>query len=108
MKKLCVLLVIAACGGKPPPEKPVENKEPRVKDIVQPLAAGAKVIMRTSSGGVVELEGDREKAMRLADQEMAAHCGPSAYTIVQEGEEAIGSEDGGMATAWRVHYQCNH
>jgi hypothetical protein len=68
---------------------------------------------------------------------MASHCGPNNYTIVQEGEEAIGTDtysredtnagsttspDGRntragatttgqqstrTATAWRVHYQCN-
>jgi hypothetical protein len=86
---------------------------------------------------VIELQGDRGKAMEQANQEMASHCGPNNYTIVQEGEEAIGTdtysrEDTNAAaqtsrngrrtdaastttgqqstrtaTAWRVHYQCN-
>lgn len=97
----------------------------------------AKVIQRTQSGGVIELNGDRGKAMEQANDEMARHCGPNNFTITQEGEEAIGTdtftrEDTAAdtstsrsgrhqstdqtttgqqstrtATAWRVHYQCN-
>src|SRR5688572_17928297 len=98
----------------------------------------ARVIQRTQAGGVIELQGDRGKAMEQANQEMAAHCGPNNYTIVQEGEEAVGTDtysredtsaQAGQsrsgrrqyadqtttgqtstrtATAWRVHYQCNN
>ena len=107
--------------------------------LILALAAcgSARVIQRTQAGGVIELNGDRGKAMEQANQEMAAHCGPNNYTIVQEGEEAIGTdtysrEDTSAAatqsrsgrtqyadqtttgqqstrtaTAWRVHYQCN-
>ena len=92
--------------------------------LILALAAcgSARVIQRTQAGGVIELNGDRGKAMEQANQEMAAHCGPNNYTIVQEGEEAVGadtyspdgsppSNDGTVsartATAWRVHYQCN-
>ena len=97
----------------------------------------AKVIQRTQSGGVIELNGDRGKAMEQANQEMSAHCGPGNFTILQEGEEAVGTdtivnEDTAQdsrtsrsgrrsstdtsttqttstrtATAWRVHYACN-
>ena len=97
----------------------------------------ARVIQRTQSGGVIELNGDRGKAMEQANSEMASHCGPNNFTITQEGEEAVGtdtiqqqntSEDTAVskngrrsatdtattntpstrtATAWRVHYQCN-
>jgi hypothetical protein len=97
----------------------------------------ARVIQRNQTGGVIELQGDRGKAMEQANQEMASHCGPNNFTIVQEGEEAIGtdtytqentnaaadtsrngrhtradSQTSGVqstrtATAWRVHYQCN-
>lgn len=96
----------------------------------------AKVIQRTQTGGVIELDGDRGKAMEDARHQMDAHCGPGNYQIVQEGEEAIGTdtvtrEDSSdtsqtsrsgrtttndsstvaqtstrTATAWRVHYQC--
>jgi hypothetical protein len=96
----------------------------------------ARVIQRTQVGGVLELQGDRGKAMEQANQEMAAHCGPGNFTITQEGEEAIGTdtftrEDQASdtktsksgrrqstdtattqtqstrtATAWRVHYAC--
>ena len=107
--------------------------------LILALAAcgSARVIQRTQAGGVIELNGDRGKAMEQANQEMAAHCGPNNYTITQEGEEAIGTdtysrEDTSAAatqsrsgrtqyadsttqgqqstrtaTAWRVHYQCN-
>jgi hypothetical protein len=94
------------------------------------------VIHRDQVGGVIELQGDRGKAMEQANQEMSAHCGPNNFTITQEGEEAIGTdtfsrEDQASdsktsksgrrsstdtstvqqqstrtATAWRVHYQC--
>jgi hypothetical protein len=107
--------------------------------LILALAAcgSARVIQRTQVGGVIELQGDKGKAMEQANQEMAAHCGPNNYTIVQEGEEAIGTDtyvredtsSGSQtsrsgrttqsgstttgqqstrtATAWRVHYQCN-
>ena len=106
--------------------------------LILALAAcgSAKVIQRTQAGGVIELQGDRGKAMEQANSEMASHCGPNNYTILQEGEEAIGTdtyvrEDTNAAsqtsrsgrstqsgstttgqqstrtaTAWRVHYQC--
>lgn len=62
--------------------------------LILALAAcgSARVIQRTQAGGVIELQGDRNKAMEQANQEMAAHCGPNNYTIVQEGEEAIGTD----------------
>ena len=96
----------------------------------------ARVITRNQVGGVLELQGDRGKAMEQANQEMAAHCGPNNYTITQEGEEAVGTdtivrEDQATdsktsksgrrsstdtsttqtqstrtAVAWRVHYAC--
>jgi hypothetical protein len=108
-----------------------------VGSIMTLAACGtARVIHRDQVGGVIELQGDRGKAMEQASQEMAAHCGPNNFTIVQEGEEAIGtdtftredqatdsktSKNGRRsatdsttsgqqstrtATAWRVHYQC--
>jgi hypothetical protein len=96
----------------------------------------ARVIRRDQVGGVIELQGDRGKAMEQANQEMAAHCGPNNFTITQEGEEAVGTdtftrEDQASdsktsksgrrestdstttqtqstrtAVAWRVHYAC--
>jgi hypothetical protein len=64
---LGLVLVVAACGS-------------------------ARVIQRTQAGGTIELSGDRSKAMEQANQEMASHCGPNNYTIVQEGEEAVGTD----------------
>jgi hypothetical protein len=106
--------------------------------VVALTACGtARVISRTQAGGVIELQGDRGKAMEQANQEMNAHCGPGNFTITQEGEEAIGTDTVAQqntqensatsksgrhnttdtqqtnvtstrtATAWRVHYQCN-
>jgi hypothetical protein len=105
--------------------------------VVLAACGSARVIQRTQEGGVIELAGDRAKAMEQASAEMAAHCGgPGSYNIVQEGEEAIGTdtyvrEDTSTdsktsrsgrrsstdttttgasstrtATAWRVHYRC--
>src|SRR5215218_2498228 len=108
--------------------------------LILALAAcgSARVIQRTQAGGVIELQGDRGKAMEQANSEMSSHCGPNNYTIVQEGEEAVGTDtysredtnagqhtsrdgrttQGGATTtgqqstrtavAWRVHYQCNN
>lgn len=105
--------------------------------VVLAACGSARVIQRTQTGGVIELQGDRGKAMEQANQEMASHCGPNNYTIVQEGEEAVGTDtytrqdqstvdqqsrsgrtqtsdttqqgvqSTRTATAWRVHYQCN-
>ncbi|HWO25395.1 MAG TPA: hypothetical protein VNO30_41930 [Kofleriaceae bacterium] len=61
--------------------------------LVLAACGSAKVIQRTQSGGVIELQGDRNKAMEQASQEMAAHCGgPGSYQITQEGEEVIGQD----------------
>jgi hypothetical protein len=105
--------------------------------IVLAACGSARVINRNQNGGVIELSGDRNKAMEQANSEMSAHCGPNNFTITQEGEEAIGTdtfsrEDTAAdqstsrngrhtsadstttgqqstrtATAWRVHYACN-
>jgi hypothetical protein len=106
MTRVAIVLLFA-CGGKPAPE-PVNNVAPASQ--VAPEAGGAaKVVQRTGQGGVFELSGDREAAMKQALDEMRAHCGPNAFTIVQEGEEAVRNENGtgSRTTAWRVHYQCN-
>ena len=107
--------------------------------LVVALAAcgSARVISRTQAGGVIELQGDRGKAMEQANSEMNAHCGPGNFTITQEGEEAIGTDTVArtdtaedtktsrsgrrqstdsttvgttsicIVIAWCVHYQCN-
>jgi len=105
------LLFIVACGGSnKQAEQPtaITNKTGSVEPAAQGPGEG-RVIQRMQMGGVIELSGDRSAAMKQADEEMAAHCGPNNYTIVQEGEEAIAEESTGRrtATAWRVHYQCN-
>jgi len=61
--------------------------------LVLAACGSAKVIQRTQTGGVIELQGDRGKAMEQATQEMAAHCGgPGSWTVTQEGEEVIGQD----------------
>ena len=96
----------------------------------------ARLVQRSQTGGTLELQGDRGKAMEDANQQMAMHCGPNNFTILQEGEEPVGTvtqtrEDTASdtatsrsgrrsatdtsttttqttrtATVWRVHYQC--
>jgi hypothetical protein len=61
--------------------------------LVLAACGSAKVIQRTQTGGVIELQGDRGKAMEQATQEMAAHCGgPGSWQVTQEGEEVIGQD----------------
>jgi hypothetical protein len=83
----------------------------------------ATVIWRTQTGGVIELQGDHNKAMDQATGEMAEHCGTANYTVIGEGLEPVGSnrystqssaggttsryEQQRPAMAWHVHYQCN-
>lgn len=52
----------------------------------------ARVVKRTQYSGVIALQGDRGKAMEQAHKEMSGHCGAGNYSIVQEGEEVIGSD----------------
>jgi hypothetical protein len=74
----------------------------------------ARVIQKTPYDGVIELQGDHNKAMEQANEEMAEHCGLSNFTINSAGNEAIGPStppgsspaQDSTATAWRVHYQC--
>ena len=105
--------------------------------VVLAACGSARVIQRNQGGGIIELSGDRAKAMEDANGQMASHCGPNNWQITQEGEEAIGTDtfvredtatDSGTsrngrrsssdstttgqqstrtATAWRIHYQCN-
>ncbi|MDB4963281.1 MAG: hypothetical protein JWP01_3280 [Myxococcales bacterium] len=105
--------------------------------VVLAACGSARVIQRNQNGGVIELQGDRGKAMEDANGQMASHCGPNNWQITQEGEEAIGTDtfvredtttdsatsrngrrsasdstttgqqSTRTATAWRIHYQCN-
>jgi hypothetical protein len=52
----------------------------------------ARIVKRTQYGGVIALQGDRGKAMEQAHKEMGTHCGAGNYSIVQEGEEVIGTD----------------
>ena len=109
MKRL-LLVVVFACGSKTGP-LPVSNvASPSAEPGPSSGEGSAKVIQRSATGGVIELSGNREAAMKQASNEIGKHCEPAGYVIVQEGEEIIEPtrSDGTSATAWRVHYRCDH
>ena len=106
MKRFVILLLVA-CGSKQPKPAPIDNTEPGTTQTPAPGSGEARVVQRGKAGGVIELNGDRAVAMEAANKEMANVCGADKYVIVQEGEEAVGGDGSGMATVWRVHYQCN-
>ena len=66
----------------------------------------ARIVQKTPSGGVIELQGDHNKAMEQANEEMAAAC--PDFIVVREGLEptADPSPGGSAATVYRVRYQC--
>jgi hypothetical protein len=67
------------------------------------LVAGcgaARVISRTGTGGVLVLEGFRDRARDDAHRQMTVHC-RGQYTIVREGDAVAG-----QATEFRVRYVC--
>jgi hypothetical protein len=90
----------------------------------------SRLVERNQYGGVLALVGfDRQKAMQNAHVTMASHCGPGAYTVVQEGETVVGQQtreteeagktkegkvrkEGGSQTTnmteWRLTYRCNN
>jgi pyruvate/2-oxoglutarate dehydrogenase complex dihydrolipoamide acyltransferase (E2) component len=89
----------------------------------------ARLVERTQDGGIIALEGDRDKAWIEAEKEIYSHCGDKSYTIVKEGESVVGSNTdysehssegvgkiidvvvGGESTTtdlteWRIYYIC--
>jgi hypothetical protein len=68
----------------------------------------ARIVQRTPYGGVIELQGDHNKAMEQANEQMAAQC--ANFIVVREGNEPGGAADpppgAPVATIYRVHYQC--
>lgn len=112
MKSLALAVALAGCFRGPAAIAPVENTVPVATAPTAPVLksnrGSGRVMQRTQTGGVITLVGDRGHALDDANIEMSAHCGPDSYTIVQEGEEPIGSAPTGrLATEWRVHYVCN-
>lgn len=71
----------------------------------------ATVVNRTQYGGTIELNGDRQKAMEIANGHMSGHCGANNYTVVSEGyqpsEAPRNPNAGPPPTIWTIHYQCN-
>jgi hypothetical protein len=97
--------LLVACGGGAKKPAPIENTSK-----TKTPHGFAKVLTRTASAGVIELQGDRGAALDDANNHMARHCGDGAYQIVQEGEEAIDESTAGsreIMTVWRVHYLCS-
>ena len=66
----------------------------------------ARIVQKTPYGGVIELQGDRNKALEQANEEMAAAC-PN-FIVVRAGDELIEAAPpgGSAATVYRVHYEC--
>jgi hypothetical protein len=52
----------------------------------------ARLVQRNQYGGVIALNGDRNKAMEQANQMMAQHCGPGNYQVTSEGEVPVGTD----------------
>ena len=73
----------------------------------------ARIVQKTPIGGTIELEGDHNKAMEQANEEMAAHCGFSNFTVLFEGAEPVALDNAtatpadSSRTAYRVRYQCD-
>jgi hypothetical protein len=66
----------------------------------------ARIVQKTPSGGVIELQGDHNKAMEQANEEMAAAC--ADFIVVGEGLEPRADAPPGAtaASVYRVRYQC--
>jgi hypothetical protein len=72
----------------------------------------ARIIQMTPTGGTIELQDDRSKAMEEATNQMNKKCGPGNFTIVADGYESTSANTGSDSTApsqqaWRIHFQCN-
>src|SRR6185437_1580167 len=52
----------------------------------------ARLVQRNQYGGVIALNGDRNKAMEQANNMMAQHCGPGNFKVVSEGEVPVGTD----------------
>jgi hypothetical protein len=66
----------------------------------------ARIVQKTPYGGMIELQGDHNKAMEQANEEMAAAC--PDFIVVREGFEPVADTPpgGSGATVYRVRYQC--
>ena len=76
--------------------------------LVLAACGTARIVQRTPYDGVIELQGDHNKAMEQANEEMAAQC--VNFVVVREGPEPVAgatAQPGApVATVYRVHYQC--
>jgi hypothetical protein len=110
MKLVAVVLLAGCWTSSSPPPAPVNKPDPAPVNA-RPAGDG-RLVQRTQSGGVIELSGNRATAMTGATEQMSAHCGENNFTVIQEGEEAVGKDTLGtgqvtITTAWRIHYVCN-
>src|SRR5580704_7508984 len=84
--------------------------------VVAAACGSARLIHQDQEGGVIQLDGNRDEAMRDAVQLMTLQCGPSNFHLVSQGEEPGGTGaqtdgNGGRSAntpvvAWRIHYVC--
>jgi hypothetical protein len=69
------------------------------------------VVQRSRYGGVLELDGDRQKAVDLANGEMSSQCGASNYTVTSEGYQPSRAprarNAGPPPMVWTIEFQCN-
>jgi hypothetical protein len=60
--------------------------------VMLAACGSATLVNQDTAGGEFRLEGSRDKAMADAQKQMAAHCGPGNFTIVRQGQVAIGTD----------------
>src|SRR4029079_13771283 len=86
--------VLVSCGAMQPARHSMRTRVGAVMLaglVVAALGAcgTARIVAKTPVGGTIELEGDHNKAMEQANQEMAEHCGLSNFTVLSEGAEPV-------------------
>ena len=86
--------------------------------ILVAACGSAHVIHRDQYGGVLQLDGNHEKAFEEATHMMAEHCGAHNFSIIKDGEETLGGIPDTSAgsgsdtphappvTVYRVTYEC--
>ena len=69
-----------------------DTRDARARSSYWPRCGHARLVQRDPGGGVLELDGDHGKAIEQANQEMAKQCGPTSFTITQDGDEVISTD----------------
>ena len=65
----------------------------------------AVLIARSTNGGIIGLDGDREQALADARRQMSESCG-GAYTIVAERNAFAGMYHGRVLSEHQIRYVC--